>query len=89
MGSAVLALPPVAENGGFRNMTAVNLLDALRTAPFKPFDLCLDNGKVVRVKHPELVFFNETKTTAVIADGNHLHIVDLDHVSSLALPDKK
>jgi hypothetical protein len=51
--------------------------------------LCLDNGKVVRVKHPELVFFNETKTTAVIADGDHLHIVDLDHVSSLALPDKK
>jgi len=82
-------LPPAAQNGSFRVMKAVSLLDALHTAPFKPFDLCLDNGKVVRVKHPELVFFNETKTTAVVADGDHLHIVDLDHVSSLALPGEK
>jgi hypothetical protein len=64
---------------------AGNLLDALHKAPFRPFDLHLDNGRVIRIKHPDLVFFNESKTTAVIADGEHLHIVDLDHVSNLAL----
>ena len=66
-------------------MKAVNLQDALKKAQFKAFDLCLDNGRVIPVKHPDCVLFNEPKTTAVIADGEHLHIVDLDHVSNLAL----
>jgi hypothetical protein len=66
-------------------MKAVNLLDVLNKARFKPFDLCLDNGRMLRVKHPDRVLLNEPKTTAVIADGEHLHIVDLDHVSSLTL----
>ncbi|MCI0536946.1 MAG: hypothetical protein L0Z50_17160 [Verrucomicrobiales bacterium] len=66
-------------------MKAVNLEDALNQARFKPFDLCLDNGRIIRVKHPDCVLFNEPKTTAVIADGEHLYIVDMEHVSSLAL----
>ncbi|MBI3878659.1 MAG: hypothetical protein HY301_01160 [Verrucomicrobia bacterium] len=63
----------------------MNLLDALEKPKFKPFDLCLDNGRVIRIKHPDCVLFNDPKTVAVIADGEHLHIVDLDHVSNLAL----
>jgi len=65
-------------------MKAANLQDALHQARFRPFDLCLDNGKVVRVKHPDCVLFNGSKTTAVIADGEHLRIVDMDHVSNLS-----
>lgn len=70
-------------------MKAVTVEDALRKRKFIPFDLVLDNARVVRVKHPECVMFNEAKTVAVVADGEHLHIVDLDHVSNLAMPTKR
>jgi hypothetical protein len=70
-------------------MKAVTVEDALRKRKFIPFDLVLDNARVVRVKHPECVMFNEAKTVAVVADGEHLHIVDLDHVSNLTMPTKR
>ena len=69
-------------------MKAVKLLDVLEKPRFKPFDLCLDNGKTIRVKHPDCVLLNEPKTVAVVADGEHLHIVDLQHVSNLLLAAK-
>ncbi|KAF0170406.1 MAG: hypothetical protein FD161_4653 [Limisphaerales bacterium] len=61
---------------------------ALNKRKFIPFELVLDNARVIRIKHPECVMFNEAKTVAVVADGEHLHIVDLDHVSNLAMPTK-
>ena len=66
-------------------MKAVTLLDALHKKKFKAFTLCVDNGREIRVKHPDCVLLNENKTVAVVAEGEHLHIVDLDHISSLAL----
>jgi hypothetical protein len=72
----------------FRRMKAINLLDVLNKPRFEPFGLCLDNGRMIPVKHPECVLLNDSKMTAVIADGEHLHIVDLDHVSNLQLKAK-
>jgi hypothetical protein len=69
-------------------MKAINLVDALQKPKFKPFDLYLDNGKTILVKHPDCVLFNESKSVAVVAEGEHLHIVDLDHVSNLSLTQK-
>ncbi|MFM8469332.1 MAG: hypothetical protein ACKODH_05090 [Limisphaerales bacterium] len=69
-------------------MKAITVEDALNKRKFIPFELVLDNARVIRVKHPECVMFNEAKTVAVVADGEHLHIVDLDHVSNLAMPTK-
>jgi len=69
-------------------MKAVNLQDALHKSKFKPFELMLDNGRSIRVKHPDCVLFNNPKTVAVVAEGEHLHIVDLDHVSNLVLTAK-
>ena len=66
-------------------MKASNLEDALKKPRFKPFDLCLGSGNAIRVKHPDCVLFNESRTVAVVAEGEHLHIVDLEHVSNLAL----
>lgn len=66
-------------------MRAINLVDALHRKKFKPFVLCLDSGETIPVKHPDCVLFSENKTVAVVADGEHLHIVDLDHVSNLSL----
>jgi hypothetical protein len=67
-------------------MKAITVEDALNKRKFIPFELILDNARVIRVKHPECVMFNEAKTVAVVADGEHLHIVDLEHVSNLAIP---
>ena len=69
-------------------MKAITVEDALNKRRFIPFDLVLDNARVIRIKHPECVLFNEAWTVAVVADGEHLHIVDLDHVSNLAMPTK-
>jgi hypothetical protein len=67
-------------------MKALTLEDALNKQKFIPFDLVLDNARVIPVKPPECVMFNEVKTVAVVADGEHLHIVDLDHVSNISIP---
>jgi hypothetical protein len=69
-------------------MKATRLQDALGKPQLKPFDLHLDNGKTIRVKHPDCVLFNEPKTVAVVADGEHLHILHLDHVPNLPLAGK-
>ena len=70
-------------------MKAVNIEDVLNQRRFKPFDLFLDNGRSLRIKHPECLMLNESKTTAVVADGDHLHIVDLDHVSNVSFATRK
>ncbi len=64
-------------------MKALTVEDALNKRKFIPFDRVLDNARVIRV------MFNEAKTVAVVADGEHLHIVDLDHASNLAKPTKR
>lgn len=69
-------------------MKAITVEDALNKRKFVPFDLVLDNARVIPVKHPECVMFNQAKTVAIVADGEHLHMVDLDHVASLVMPDK-
>jgi hypothetical protein len=65
-------------------MKAVNIEDALHKRPFKPFQLHMDNGDKIPVKHPECLAFSESKSTAVVVEGEHFHIVDLAHISSLA-----
>jgi hypothetical protein len=66
-------------------MDAINLVDALHPMKFQPFELCLNGGKVIPVKHPDCVLLSENKTVAVVAEGEHLHIVDLDQISNLSL----
>jgi len=67
---------------------ATTIAKVLRKRKFIPFDLILDNARVIPVKHPECVMFNQAKTVAIVADGEHLHMVDLDHVASIEMPDK-
>ena len=37
-------------------MNAESLRDLLRRQPFEPFEVCLTNGEVFHVKHPEQAF---------------------------------
>ena len=36
-----------------------SIRDALKQEPFRPFELCLADGRRVRVKHPEFVAMNQ------------------------------
>jgi hypothetical protein len=69
-------------------MKAVNLVEALGRKRFKPIKIRLDSGRIIPVKHPDRVLFSEDKSVAVVADGEHFHIVDLDLISNLVLKPK-
>ena len=66
-------------------MRAIDLADALQKPTFIPFDPRPDNGKNIKVNHPDCVLFNESKTEAVVAHGEPLRIVDLDDLSNRSL----
>lgn len=65
-------------------MKTINLEDALHKRPFKPFQIHMDGGDRIVVKHPELVAFSPSKSTAVIWEGESFHIVDISHIGSLS-----
>lgn len=44
---------------------------ALRSEPFRPFELCLADGRRVPVKHPEFVAMNQR--TVVVLDGRNFY----------------
>jgi hypothetical protein len=54
-----------AAGDNFARVKAVPLQDALHKPKFKPSDVVLDSGRSVRVKHPDCVLFNESRTIAV------------------------
>ena len=70
-------------------MTTVNIEDALNKSPFTPFDIHIDNGKAVHVRHPDFLMFSESKRTAVIVEGERFHIVDVEHISSISFAARK
>jgi len=65
-------------------MKTINIEDALHREPFKSFVLHLDNGKDIRVEHPELVLFTLSKATATVVEGEHVHVIDVEHISTLS-----
>lgn len=67
-------------------MTTVNIEDALNKTPFSPFDIHVDKGRIIHVRHPDFLLFSESKRTVVIVDGERFHIIDVDHISSLSAP---
>jgi hypothetical protein len=69
-------------------MKAINIQDAIERAPFRSFNLELDNGKSIHVPHRDFIFLTPKKDTAVVVEGGHMHIVDISHVSSIKF-DKK
>jgi len=58
--------------------------DALGATPFVPFDIHLDNGKVVRVPHHDFLLFSESRTAIVVASGGRLHIMAVSHITSIS-----
>jgi len=73
-------------------MKPINLRDAIEQVPFQPFVLEMDNGRSLRVPHRDFIFLTPAGSTAVVveraSEGEHTHIVDVDHVSMIRF-DKK
>jgi hypothetical protein len=65
-------------------MRPADLEDALQSTPFIPFDVRVD-GKAIPVGHPEQVLLNKSKAVAVIVPDDHIHIVNVEHISALTL----
>ena len=55
---------------GIRELTMDlnSIRSALKNQPFKPFELCLADGRRVRVKHPEFVAMNQR--IVIVTDEN-------------------
>ena len=64
-------------------MNAENILDLIHRAPFRPLELELDNGRKINVKHPDFILFAESKRVAIVTEGDHFHLIDLEHVSTV------
>jgi hypothetical protein len=62
---------------------AVTIEDALGQTPFKPCDLILEGGRTVHVRHPDYLLFNGPKTVCVVAEGEHIRVLDVDHLTGL------
>ena len=77
----------------FWHMKSVNIRDAIEQVPFKPFVLEIDNGKSLHVPHRDFIFLTPAGSTAVVVErsreGEHTHIVDVEHVSMIRFDRKK
>ena len=64
-------------------MKPINIRDAMDQAPFQPFHLELDNGRTLPVPHRDFILLTPAGTTAVVVEGEHTHIIDVEHVSMI------
>lgn len=68
-------------------MRAETLRELLHRVPFVPFGIRMDNGAVHPVAHPDYLFLIPGGEHAVVAEDNgRFHILDVNHVSSVAVP---
>ena len=70
-------------------MTMEQLRGAMRAQPFKPFAICLTDGRQLLVPHPECVMVppEASRTFVVAAQGEDYRIIDLLLVTSLDFGD--
>jgi len=64
---------------------ASDIKKALDQRPFLPFELHLDNGRVVSVKQTDALLFNESRTMTLIVEHDNFHIIPLMHITELVV----
>lgn len=65
-------------------MRTESILEAVRSAPFKPFIVCLANGERIEVRHPESIAVGG-RTAVVVEPDDRTHILDIVLVLKLEL----
>jgi hypothetical protein len=66
-------------------MTLTDIEGALHRVPFLPFNICLENGRVLQVPHPDFLSLDANQHTAVVAEGSNFRVIDLEQIVSLTL----
>ncbi len=67
-------------------MEKERLKDLYHAQPFKPFDLCMNDGRRLRVEHPEWIAIPpKGRTTVVFARDGGMAFVDLPLVESVEI----
>jgi hypothetical protein len=66
-------------------MTIDQLRKAVRQQPFRPFNICLGDGREIPIPHPECVMIGPeaARTFGVAGKGEDYRIIDLLLVTSL------
>lgn len=70
-------------------MPSAELLQMLRTRPFSPFRIYLNDGALYEIRHPELVMVSVASAIVAFPDPDHpghyrsWEIVDLRHIVRL------
>jgi hypothetical protein len=66
-------------------MAPDRLRDALKTAPFRPFNVELPNGKKVPVKHPDYAFLSPAGRTLIVEKDNEgMEMIDVFLITNLS-----
>ncbi len=64
---------------------ASDIKKILDQRPFVPFQLDLDNGRIVPVKQYDSLLFNESRTMVLIVERDSFHVIPLSHVTELII----
>lgn len=70
-------------------MGPVNIRDAMDRVPFQAFNRELDGGKTLHVPHHDFILLTPAGNTAVVVEGEHAHVADVDHISMIKFDKKK
>lgn len=69
-------------------MTVDQVREVQQASPFKPYKLCLADGRSFEVRHPELVLITPGGRTVVVAvSDDAVTIIDLLLVTSIDIVD--
>jgi hypothetical protein len=65
-------------------LTAIK--DHVRSARFRPFELMLNDGKILPVPHPDFILFTPTSAEfIVVTQDNAINILDAESVTRVRL----
>jgi hypothetical protein len=67
-------------------MRVEHLEDALQNAPF---EIELENGTKLTVKHADYLTIDEGRTTAIVWVGEHFHVIPIHKITSIKAAVKK
>jgi len=71
-------------------MTVEQIRQVIRAEPFKPFSLCVADGRQIRVEHPEfLALFPTGRAVVVTQPEDSYDILDLLLVTGVRVEDGK
>ena len=59
------------------------IIEHLEREPFAPFALRLPSGRELEITNPELVMFNESGRTLIVAQGERVIIINVATVEML------